>query len=498
MRGGAARSPATGVSATLSPIAPIAVRGSASSTAIPYDRATTTMAAFALCDALSRRIPRPGGSPLSRRADRLPGLRPECGIWSRSVTAAAATHCRIDAVDGAADLIRRGEIIAIKGTRRLSAWLRRHECRRRCAAAAREAPRRQAVCADGARPRSHSSLLRGQRRGRARSSRACRRRSCCCARTVPTAVPDTIAPGLGRLASCCRRRRFICSDAEISPRPLVMTSGNLSDEPQSSMTSRRARQLAGIAPLCAHARSRDREPGRRFGRADHGRQSPACCAAPAASHPSPIGFPPGSSARRNFWRWAANSRRHSAWSRMAKRSCRSIRATLKTRATFDDYRNNLALYGELFDHAPAAIIVDRHPDYLSSKFGRAEAQRRALPLDRGAAPSRPCRRLPGRERISARCAGRPRHRARRAWAWATTARSGAANSCWPTIAATSGLPPSSRLRCQAVRRPRASRGATCTRISNAAIGWDALTARHSGLELHALSQRQAARAARCR
>ena len=39
-----------------------------------------------------------------------------------------------------------------------------------------------------------------------------------------------------------------------------------------------------------------------------------------------------------------------------------------------------ALYRSLFDHAPSAIVVDRHPEYLSSKLGRAEAESRGAPL----------------------------------------------------------------------------------------------------------------------
>jgi hydrogenase maturation protein HypF len=36
-----------------------------------------------------------------------------------------------------------------------------------------------------------------------------------------------------------------------------------------------------------------------------------------------------------------------------------------------DLRKNLDLYRTLFDHTPAVVAVDRHPDYLSSKLGRA-------------------------------------------------------------------------------------------------------------------------------
>jgi hydrogenase maturation protein HypF len=40
----------------------------------------------------------------------------------------------------------------------------------------------------------------------------------------------------------------------------------------------------------------------------------------------------------------------------------------------------LALYSELFDHAPFALVADRHSEYLSSKFARDWAQAAPLPL----------------------------------------------------------------------------------------------------------------------
>jgi hydrogenase maturation protein HypF len=53
---------------------------------------------------------------------------------------------------------------------------------------------------------------------------------------------------------------------------------------------------------------------------------------------------------------------------------------LEDASTFDDYRKTLALYTELFDHAPVALVADRHPEYLSSKLAREWAQAGPLPL----------------------------------------------------------------------------------------------------------------------
>ena len=38
--------------------------------------------------------------------------------------------------------------------------------------------------------------------------------------------------------------------------------------------------------------------------------------------------------------------------------------------TFADYARSIDAYQQLFEHAPAIIAIDRHPDYLSAKLGR--------------------------------------------------------------------------------------------------------------------------------
>jgi len=53
---------------------------------------------------------------------------------------------------------------------------------------------------------------------------------------------------------------------------------------------------------------------------------------------------------------------------------------LENPETLDDYRKNQALYAELFDHAPVALVADLHPEYLSTKIAREQSQARDLRL----------------------------------------------------------------------------------------------------------------------
>ena len=61
---------------------------------LPYDRERTTMAAFPLCAALPRRVPRSGRPPLSRRAEGVPRLRAAARAPATPRSAAAVSADR--------------------------------------------------------------------------------------------------------------------------------------------------------------------------------------------------------------------------------------------------------------------------------------------------------------------------------------------------------------------------------------------------------------------
>lgn len=47
---------------------------------------------------------------------------------------------------------------------------------------------------------------------------------------------------------------------------------------------------------------------------------------------------------------------------------------LEDAATFDTFRATLSTYAERFGHQPRAVVVDRHPEYLSGKLAREQAR----------------------------------------------------------------------------------------------------------------------------
>jgi hydrogenase maturation protein HypF len=345
--------------------------------AIPYDRATTTMAAFALCDACHAEYRNPG----DRRFHAEPIGCPACGPKAVLVTLdnAAPPLCEgIDAIDVAAGLIRRGEIIAIKGLggyhlgcdaadEGAVAQLRRAKRRdaKPFALMARDLEVIRRYCTiNAAEERQLTSmqapivLLRAD---------------------GPDRVPEMIAPGLGTLGFMLPTTPLHLLLIQNFSTPLVMTSGNLSEDPALIDDVEARRRLAGIS---RYAIMHDRIVANRVDDSvvrimD---DKPRLLRRARGFAPSPIKLPAGFERAPELLAMGGELKATFCLVKDGQAIMSQHQGDLENAPTFDDYRNNLTLYGELFDHVPAALIVDLHPDYLSSKFARAESRRRALPL----------------------------------------------------------------------------------------------------------------------
>lgn len=53
---------------------------------------------------------------------------------------------------------------------------------------------------------------------------------------------------------------------------------------------------------------------------------------------------------------------------------------LENATTNADYQHNMALYADLFQHTRKHVVVDAHPEYISTKLGRKMAETELLPL----------------------------------------------------------------------------------------------------------------------
>ena len=169
---------------------------------------------------------------------------PDCGPHGRaSLTPRAGAG---DPVAAAAHALAAGAIVAVKGIGGFHLACRADDERGRGRAARAQAPRGPAVRADGARPRRGA---RARRRRRGRAARPASGRSSLRGAGRGAHVAPSVAPRsreLGVMLPYSPLHHLLLADAGV---PLVMTSGNVSDEPIAYRDEDALERLAGIADL---------------------------------------------------------------------------------------------------------------------------------------------------------------------------------------------------------------------------------------------------------
>jgi hydrogenase maturation protein HypF len=162
-------------------------------------------------------------------------------------------------------------------------------------------------------------------------------------------------------------------------RPLVMTSGNLADEPQCIDTAKALTRLCNIAD---HFLLHDRDIARRVddsvARVMGGEARVLRRARGYA--PAPLKLPPGLEDAPPLLAMGGELKSTFALLRDGEAVLSHHMGDLENAPTFADYRRSIAQYRELFAHTPRAIAVDCHPDYLSTKHGHDVAAQETLPV----------------------------------------------------------------------------------------------------------------------
>jgi hydrogenase maturation protein HypF len=192
-------------------------------------------------------------------------------------------------------------------------------------------------------------------------------------------LPEAVAPGLSTLGFMLPTTPLHLLVMDGLEGPAVMTSGNYSDEPQVTADDQVPTRLAAIA---SHALMHDRRIANRVddsvvrvmaGRARLLRRARGYA-------PAPIAMPAGFETAPEILAMGGELKATFCLVKDGQAILSQHQGDLEHPAAFDDYRKNLALYRDLFDHQPAALAADPHPEYLSAKLARAEAQARGLPL----------------------------------------------------------------------------------------------------------------------
>jgi hydrogenase maturation protein HypF len=338
---------------------------------IPYDRVTTSMAAFTMCADCGAEYE----NPADRRFHAEPIACPVCGprVWLEDASGVEiAIEDDEDAVAAAARLIAGGSIVAIKGIGGFHLA---------CDAAnadtvAQLRQRKHRYHKPFALMAADVSMVAAYARVGAEEARLLK--SAAAPIVMLDAAPDAgnlapeVAPGqasLGFMLPYTPLHHLLMRDLS---RPIVLTSGNRSDEPQCTGNEEARRRLRGIAD---HWLMHDRDIVKRLddsvARVVDG--APAMLRRARGFAPESIRLPDGFGAAPRVLAMGAELKSTFCLLRDGEAVLSQHIGDLEDAATHADYRAALELYRNLFDFTPGFVAVDCHPDYLSTQWGRALA-----------------------------------------------------------------------------------------------------------------------------
>ncbi len=361
---------------------------------IPYDRPKTTMRAFTMCPECQAEY----DNPSNRRFHAQPNACPVCGphLWlvdrpectaplslgSLTVTPCGTTAANAgsagdkEVIVAASQLLRRGAILALKGlggfhlacdatnqeaVRRLRDRKHRpykpfalmvsnlEEVRRHCCTT----PDEEALLTS---PASPIVLLRWREE---------------------SSVVRDVAPNnryLGVMLPYTPLHHLLLREVG---RPLVMTSGNLSEEPIAKDNDEALRRLAPLADaLLLHNRG------------IYARYDDSVWFVPLPEHPQPIrrarGYAPHpvrlSFPLRSILACGAELKNTFCLTRDQYAFVSQHIGDMENLETLEHFEVTVKLYEHLFRAHPEALACDLHPDYLATRYAKERAAAESLPL----------------------------------------------------------------------------------------------------------------------
>lgn len=335
--------------------------------AIPYDRATTSMAVFQQCEACLSEY----RDPSDRRFHAQPNACPECGprVWLEDGAGEPLSNRGDEEpIAVAAKLIDAGSILAIKGIGGIHL--------------ACDAGNEQVVATLRSRKRRYHKPFALMASDTAMIRRYARVSDQEAALLESSAAPivilqqgdgmrlaSAIAPGQQSLGFMLPYTPLHHLLMERLGRPIVLTSGNLSDEPQVISNSASHDRLSGIADYWL---LHDREIVNRLDdsvvRVMDGDARMLRRARGYA--PTPIRLPEGFSTTPPILALGGELKNTFCLVRDNQAIVSQHMGDLENGATIREFHRCLALYRQLYQHDPAVVVVDYHPNYLSTQWGQ--------------------------------------------------------------------------------------------------------------------------------
>ncbi|HEX9109397.1 MAG TPA: carbamoyltransferase HypF, partial [Longimicrobiales bacterium] len=329
--------------------------------AMPYDRSRTTMRHFPLCPECRREYE----DPLNRRFHAEPVACPVCGprVWLHVPGREPAPG---DAIAQAADLLRAGRILALKGLGGFH--LACDAASQDAVARLRERKHRYGKPLALMVPDLESArrlVVLGDAEGAALASRE--RPIVLAQRLGAAAVADSVAPGVATLGVMLPYTPLHHLLLRAFGGALVMTSGNLSEEPIAIGNAEAIERLGRIADaFLLH----DRDIRARYDdsvlRVIAGEATPFRRSRGYA--PAPLALP--FEAPADILAFGGHQKGAFCFIKGNRAFMGQHIGDLDNVETVDHFRASLELFQELFQLSPAVVAHDLHPDYASTRLAR--------------------------------------------------------------------------------------------------------------------------------
>ncbi len=329
---------------------------------VPYDRPLTTMSGFAMCAECAAEY----DDPANRRFHAQPICCPACGPRLSLVAADGTKLPGRDPVLAAAELLRNGQIVAIKG---LGGYHLSVDAGNAAAAAALRARKHRedkpfAVMV----PDLEAARMLCAIDETAERLLVSARRPIVLLPRLPGAdqrVAPAVAPGnrqLGLMLPYSPLHHLLLAAVA---KPIVATSGNVSDEPIAFKDDEAMERLAGIADaVLLHDRPIHIRTDDSVARAFGGRESVIRRSRGYVPEPITVGF----RFRRPVLACGAELKNTFCLAKENRAFVSQHIGDLENAETLRSFTEGIVHFRRLFDMQPQLVAHDLHPDYLSTKY----------------------------------------------------------------------------------------------------------------------------------
>ncbi|MDI1279201.1 carbamoyltransferase HypF [Methylobacter sp.] len=339
---------------------------------VPYDRFHTSMAEFAMCSQCQREYDNPADRRFHAQANCCPDCGPKLWLEDRHLV---QLDCA-DPLKHAAELIRQGHIIAIKGLGgfHLACNATDADTVNRLRERKRRYAKPFALMADAITITRYA--LMDEEETRALHDKAA-------PIVLLTAQGESVAPGIvpddDKLGFMLPYTPLHTLLLQALGEPIVLTSGNISDEPQCTGNDEAREKLTGIADyLLLHDRDIVNRLDDSVARLMGGKMRVLRRA--RGYSPEALLLPPGFEQTDNILAMGAELKNSFCLLKNGQAVISQHIGDLENAAVQRDYRNAIDLYKNLYGFKPQCIAVDNHPGYLSTQYGQTLAETDAAVL----------------------------------------------------------------------------------------------------------------------